>query len=327
VATLTYPDRPAPEVVVLVDHQLGGGVKDCWVSRTPGRTGRADHQGADRHSLEIVEYDPGHARTVLERALSRPACPVSTDQIDHIRHYLALLRQRVTLLPHSDETLPEQTPPRNRIVTRRPAPTRAVSGSGVHRLKVTLAGARPPIWRRVEVPSASTLERLHQTIQTAFGWYGCHRWVFETPSGQYGLPDFELGHAEAAAACLHSVAPDTGDRIRYVYDFGDDWRHDILVEDVLPFQPGATYPPVHGRAPGPPAGGLRRNVGLHRHAGDPHRPRSSRSCRDAAVPVSAVGGRLRRGPVRPRRGQRGPGEPGDGTSAASLCTRHDDARS
>jgi hypothetical protein len=35
---------------------------------------------------------------------------------------------------------------------------------------VNLRGAAPPVWRRLEVPSAITLDHLHQALQEAFGW-------------------------------------------------------------------------------------------------------------------------------------------------------------
>jgi hypothetical protein len=31
-------------------------------------------------------------------------------------------------------------------------------------------------------------------------------------------------------------------RFLYTYDFGDDWRHEIVVEQALPAEPGAEYP-------------------------------------------------------------------------------------
>ncbi len=37
----------------------------------------------------------------------------------------------------------------------------------VHQLKVTLKGTKPPVWRRLQVPSAATLEDLHQVICAA----------------------------------------------------------------------------------------------------------------------------------------------------------------
>lgn len=41
--------------------------------------------------------------------------------------------------------------------------------------------------------------------------------------------------------------------IRYVYDFGDDWVHRVLVEKVLPADPTMTYPAcVGGKRACPP---------------------------------------------------------------------------
>jgi hypothetical protein len=112
----------------------------------------------------------------------------------------------------------------------------------IHRMKVTLSGSRPPIWRRLEVPSATTLRDLHGVLQAAFGWEDYHMWVFESPKGRYGIPDRGLQIADAAAKQLHQVVPAPKDRLGYTYDFGDSWEHTILVEAVTPAEPGVAYP-------------------------------------------------------------------------------------
>jgi hypothetical protein len=35
-------------------------------------------------------------------------------------------------------------------------------------------------------------------------------------------------------------------KIVYVYDFGDNWQHDVVLEKVLPAEPGAKYPQCTG---------------------------------------------------------------------------------
>ncbi len=41
----------------------------------------------------------------------------------------------------------------------------------------------------------------------------------------------------------------------YNYDFRNDWRHDIVVEKIIPAEPGVAYPRcTGGRRDGPPEG-------------------------------------------------------------------------
>lgn len=52
---------------------------------------------------------------------------------------------------------------------------------------------------------------------------------------------------------LEQVAPAVNSKLRYAYDFGDDWEHDILVEKVLDRDETATYPRcTGGRRAAPP---------------------------------------------------------------------------
>jgi hypothetical protein len=105
----------------------------------------------------------------------------------------------------------------------------------------------------LEVPSRTTLLRLHDIIQAAFGWEDYHMWVFETPQRRYGVADQELGHRSAATKKLAEVAPLAGTKLGYTYDFGDDWEHDVVVEAVTDAEPGVAYPRcLTGRRAGPP---------------------------------------------------------------------------
>jgi hypothetical protein len=92
--------------------------------------------------------------------------------------------------------------------TRRAKPgSGVVSGRAIHKIKVSLRGSRPPIWRRLEVPSGITLRRLHDVIQAAFGWQDYHLWVFDTELGRYGVADRDLGIAGATAKKLAGLHP------------------------------------------------------------------------------------------------------------------------
>jgi Plasmid pRiA4b ORF-3-like protein len=119
---------------------------------------------------------------------------------------------------------------------------RLESGTLLYQLKITLRGvSKPAVWRRVLVPADVTLRDLHGVIQQAMGWDDYHMHVFSTGRQEYGSPDPGLGHASDAKVPLTRVLTGSGDRLRYTYDFGDDWEHDIVVEETRAAVPGETY--------------------------------------------------------------------------------------
>jgi Plasmid pRiA4b ORF-3-like protein len=127
-------------------------------------------------------------------------------------------------------------------------------GPLVYQLKITLRDvSKPPVWRRVLVRAGITLRDVHEVIQQAMGWENCHMHVFSTGWQEYGSPDPELGHASDKNARLSEVLAVPGDRLRYTYDFGDDWEHDIVLEEIRPAEPGEAYPVcVAGKGACPP---------------------------------------------------------------------------
>lgn len=145
----------------------------------------------------------------------------------------------------------------------------------IYQVKVGLRGAKPPIWRRLLVPADVSLDRLHDVIQAAFSWHGGHIHVFETPYGEFGRADRELGHRAEAPVTLEQVAPQAKDKIQYTYDFGDDWVHEIVVEKVLDRDPALAYPRcTGGRRAAPPddCGGIWGYEELVEVLADPQHP-------------------------------------------------------
>lgn len=120
-------------------------------------------------------------------------------------------------------------------------PERPERADARFRIKVQLRGVtKPPVWRRMEVPAALSLDRLHGVIQAAMGWGDSHMHAFSDGQYEYGLPDPELGHHDEREVYLSQLLGGAGDRIQYAYDFGDGWEHDIVLERILPADPGVT---------------------------------------------------------------------------------------
>ncbi|MEV0805563.1 plasmid pRiA4b ORF-3 family protein [Micromonospora sp. NPDC050200] len=183
--------------------------------------GRAERQPARPHAQAHPRYAAHPSRT--------SGSPLRRRSLD----FLAAGRAQPAKLPAK------------RKKTAGPAP--------VYQLKVSMRGAKPPIWRRLLVPADISLARLHATIGAAFGWHGGHMHVFETAYGDFGRADRELGHRAGGSVTLEQVAPEVKDKFRYTYDFGDDWVHDILVEKVLAPDPSTDHPRcIGGKRAAPP---------------------------------------------------------------------------
>jgi hypothetical protein len=138
-----------------------------------------------------------------------------------------------------------------------PAPSpRAPATGNVFQLEVTLLDTEPPIWRRVLVEGASTLDHLHEVIQAAFGWWNCHLHEFEVGRTRCGVPDPDEYWGDPPRderrTRLDAIVG-TGSSFRYTYDFGDGWDHRVVVERVLPHDTATTVPAcIDGRRACPP---------------------------------------------------------------------------
>lgn len=132
----------------------------------------------------------------------------------------------------------------------------------LYQIKVTLLWTKPPIWRRLLVPSSLTLEQLHDVLQTAMGWTDSHMHEFRLGKRRIGRPELSDGFGgfmneptveSERAVRLGDLLQRTGAKMTYTYDFGDSWEHGIVLEKRLAPDPEATYPVcLDGRFACPP---------------------------------------------------------------------------
>lgn len=132
----------------------------------------------------------------------------------------------------------------------------------IYQIKVTLQDSRPPIWRRLLAPDNLTLGTLHHIIQAAMDWedYHLHQFIVGKRSFEvfYGAPDpnyadWDMEMKNEQQVKLNQIV--TGEKFKFIYeyDFGDSWRHVLLVEKILPVDPQQQYPVcIKGKRACPP---------------------------------------------------------------------------
>jgi hypothetical protein len=131
-------------------------------------------------------------------------------------------------------------------------------GERLYQFKITLRHIRPAVWRRLQVLGDTSLGELHRVIQVAMGWSDSHLHLFRIGKTEYSQPDPEdpfwgRNAVDERSVAMAEVAPSEGSRFLYLYDFGDDWEHDIRVEKILVRPERHVYPAcVEGRRACPP---------------------------------------------------------------------------
>jgi hypothetical protein len=104
---------------------------------------------------------------------------------------------------------------------------------------VYIKDIKPLIWRRLRIPGNITFQQLHQVIQAAFNWFDYHWYRFEFDRIVVTVPDEDCPPEELYGEDIKEM--DSGattvdelfklhDKCEYVYDYGDSWCHDIVIE-------------------------------------------------------------------------------------------------
>jgi hypothetical protein len=224
---------PLPEII------------QAWAHFTVEAGGLAPqvHQRWDEHLPELLA---GFAQAYAD-----------ADSVEHRANCLEAyqLREYATPTPTGPEgllgRLYEVLPGNSGLAGRMaPSVTKIEITAQVLQIKVLLRGSRPPVWRRLHVSPSTTLAGLHEVIQAAFGWDDDHLWVFDTDYGPFG-PTPGLDHQNPHEVALGQLASE-GAKFGYLFDFGDNWDHEIIVEKLVPATENTAYPVcIGGRQPDP----------------------------------------------------------------------------
>ena len=114
----------------------------------------------------------------------------------------------------------------------------------IYEVQVTLTQIEPSIWRRFTVPASIHLDQFHEALLAVMGWFGGHLYEFRVRGESYGDPD-TLGDPavapDSAMMLAHAVHRRKG-TFYYVYDWGDEWWHQIKLWDYRPMAPNETVP-------------------------------------------------------------------------------------
>jgi hypothetical protein len=105
-------------------------------------------------------------------------------------------------------------------------------------LKIQLRDIEPTIWRRFVVPARITLDRLHDVIQIVMGWTDCHLHQFTIGNKRYTeYPETKEDGLDCGRYRLGDLIKQKGRTFRYLYDLGDSWEHELVIEESRYFNP------------------------------------------------------------------------------------------
>ena len=118
-------------------------------------------------------------------------------------------------------------------------------------IRIKLNDAPVKIWRELVVPSNITLELLAYVLIDAMGWEHEHLYQFVGKGYIYYVNTQQLKeqensfmgffsrseHRNSDKTSLEMVLQPKGERIKFEYDFGDSWTHDVWVKAARDYGP------------------------------------------------------------------------------------------
>lgn len=130
-----------------------------------------------------------------------------------------------------------------------------------YKIKIELRDSEPLIYRRVIVPSNISFEKLHNIIQQSMGWSNSYLYDFNIKEenlrvtcDKEAISEYEFysklklnekndpngfirNMLKIKPKLSNEVSIDfylnRSNKIEYVYDFGDYWKHDIILEEII----------------------------------------------------------------------------------------------
>jgi hypothetical protein len=129
-------------------------------------------------------------------------------------------------------------------------------GEQVYRFKASFK-YRAGLWRRIEIQGKSTLAEFDSILRAAFEHdWGDHmggfwRLVRRGEGKRFREVDLgsvdPLGGGDGADVVIAGLGLRPGERLKYVYDFGDWIEHNVELETIEPPEPEVTYPRIIAR--------------------------------------------------------------------------------
>jgi len=129
----------------------------------------------------------------------------------------------------------------------------------IHRFKVSLRD-RPDIWRIIDLKGNQMLSSLHKAIFKAFDRFEEQQYSFFLSNkpfdkeSEYTAPGFDTGGTSKLASRIRidSVELYGGPRFLYLFDYGDEWWHDVELVSITQRVTRTNYPRVvkkQGKSP------------------------------------------------------------------------------
>lgn len=118
-----------------------------------------------------------------------------------------------------------------------------------YHMRIKLNNSPVPIWREVKVPSNITMELFAFVIMDAMGWENEHLHLFRDKDILYKnrvqiaeethMPFFINRNAPRSGEdySIADVFTEKGKRIKFEYDFGDSWEHDVWLKGINEYMP------------------------------------------------------------------------------------------